>query len=279
MVSFYPHRMMEWLKLIMLHIFDLFRLHDLIYVEPSSPRLWGSMGICSPKAKRHMSSVRRATSSTAVLPAVWQVWAAGMGSVGSWQATSFRTIFQQMQGITIWYVPFPSRVANSRPNARNTPIDVTPMFADFWPSCPVQNNDPLDAAGAFHMPKPRAHADASCDWTRQHLLQKTSRTASKLEVSRGLSMSPWCHVALLLPGVLQKAVAEVSKIRNLKEMWIVVMHGWQSEPTWWTERWLWLCVCPSLSLSFYNSLRHPLCVSLCLSLWLSIYLSIILSVA
>jgi hypothetical protein len=177
------------------------------------------------------------------------------------------------------YVPFPSRVANSRPNARNTPIDVTPMFADFWPSCPVQNNDPLDAAGAFHMPKPRAHADASCDWTRQHLLQKTSRTASKLEVSRGLSMSPWCHVALLLPGVLQKAVAEVSKIRNLKEMWIVVMHGWQSEPTWWTERWLWLCVCPSLSLSFYNSLRHPLCVSLCLSLWLSIYLSIILSVA
>ena len=240
-----------------------------------SPRLWGSMGICSPKAKRHMSSVRRATSSTAVLPAVWQVWAAGMGSVGSWQATSFRTIFQQMQGnifpfLAVWLTRGLTRETHPLMSppclltfGLHVPSKITIPWTQQVPSiCQSQELMPMQVVIEPGNISCKKQAGLPAGWRYTEACQ--------------------CHpgdVALLLPGVLQKAVAEVSKIRNLKEMWIVVMHGWQSEPTWWTERWLRLCVCPSLSLSFCNSLRHPLCVSLCLSLWLSIYLSIILSVA
>ena len=37
--------------------------------------------------------------------------------------------------------------------------------------------------------------------------------------------------SLCLPVVPRKAVAEVSKIGNLKERSVVVNHGWQSEST------------------------------------------------
>ena len=160
MVSFYPHRMMEWLKLIMLHIFDLFRLHDLIYVEPSVPKTLGINGDLLTKSEathelRETCNFKYGSATCCL---------AGVGCRNGKRRVVTGYKFQNnFPTIARKYIPFPSRVANSRPNARNTPIDVTPMFADFWPSCPVQNNNPLDAAGAFHMPKPRAHADASCD--------------------------------------------------------------------------------------------------------------------
>ena len=86
-----------------------------------------------------------------------------------------------------------------------------------------------------------------------------------------------------LPIVPHKAVAEISKIGNLLERWVVVTHGCQSEPTdgstgGWISESLYFSI--SLSLSLYVSLSLSLSISIPLSfpLSLTLYLSICLSV-
>ena len=114
----------------------------------------------------------------------------------------------------------------------------------------------------------------------------------------GVFLGPW-HSTLgklawemktSLPLVPHKAVAEISKIGNLLERWVIVTHGCQSEPTdgstggWISESLFFylsisLCLFPSmflcLSLSLYLSLSPSR--SLSLSHSLVIYLSVCLS--
>ena len=103
--------------------------------------------------------------------------------------------------------------------------------------------------------------------------------------------------------VKAKAVAEISKMENLQDTFVVVMHGWQSEPTdgskggWGSDFSLsfslslslaclclslpvYLSVCLSICLSFFLSICLAVYVylSVCLSFYLSVYLSICLSV-
>ena len=91
-----------------------------------------------------------------------------------------------------------------------------------------------------------------------------------------------------LPIVPHKAVAEISKIGNLLERWVVVTHGCQSEPTdgstgGWISESLYFSISLSLSVSFSLcfsvslSLYLSLSPSRSLSLSLSIYLSVCLS--
>ena len=95
MVSFYPHRMMEWLKLIMLHMFDLFRLHDLIYVEPSVPKTLGINGDLLTKSEathelRETCNFKYGSATCCL---------AGVGCRnGKRRVVTGYTIFQQMQG-------------------------------------------------------------------------------------------------------------------------------------------------------------------------------------
>ena len=94
-----------------------------------------------------------------------------------------------------------------------------------------------------------------------------------------------------LPIVPHKAVAEISKIGNLLERWVVVTHGCQSEPTegstgGWISESLYFSISLSLSVSFslslYVSLSLPLSLSISIPLSfplsLTLYLSICLSV-
>ena len=87
------------------------------------------------------------------------------------------------------------------------------------------------------------------------------------------------YVYIYIPVVPHKAVAEVSKIGNLKERLVVVNHGWQSEATdgskgdWCLlsfSLFLWLSTYLSIYLFIYLSIFY---LSIYLSFCLSIYLS------
>ena len=74
-----------------------------------------------------------------------------------------------------------------------------------------------------------------------------------------------------------KAVAEVSKIGNLQERWVVVRHGWQSELM---DPKVAEALSLSISLSLYLSVSFSLCLSISvnLSIYLCIYLFVCLSI-
>ena len=75
-----------------------------------------------------------------------------------------------------------------------------------------------------------------------------------------------------VPVVPHKAVAKVSRIRNIEERLVFVNHGWQSEPTDGSEgTWnVGLSTCLSVSLS--------ICLFVYLSVNLSVYLSVYSSI-
>ena len=82
----------------------------------------------------------------------------------------------------------------------------------------------------------------------------------------------------VLPVVLHKAVAEVSKIGNLWERIVVVMLGCQNEPTDGPKgRWGSESLTLSFSLSFSLSLSLSLYICVCASIYPSIRLSVYLS--
>ena len=83
----------------------------------------------------------------------------------------------------------------------------------------------------------------------------------------------------LLPVVPHKAVAEVSKIGNLRERLVVVNKGWQSEATDGPKgRWGVLSFSLFLWLPTYLSIYLPIYLSVYLSIYRSICLSVYLSI-
>ena len=99
----------------------------------------------------------------------------------------------------------------------------------------------------------------------------------------------------LLAVVPHKAVAEVSEIGNLEERFVVVNHGWQSEPQVVDRKVfamsgylsihlpVYLFICLAIYLFFYlSAFLSNLCLSTCLSIYpsacLSVYLPIYLSI-
>ena len=99
-------------------------------------------------------------------------------------------------------------------------------------------------------------------------------------------MLRWCYATLfsgrakvlkpspqgkILPVVPRKAVAQVSKIGNLKEILVVVNHGWQSGSTAGST------IYPPYY-PIYPCLYSPMYLSIHLSIYLFIYLSIFLSI-
>ena len=72
----------------------------------------------------------------------------------------------------------------------------------------------------------------------------------------------WCccdysHYWILLPVVPHKAVAEVSKIRNLQERLVVCESRMAERIHWWTERWLELCFLERLQWLQWSPGRSP----------------------
>ena len=82
---------------------------------------------------------------------------------------------------------------------------------------------------------------------------------------------------LCIPVVPHKAVAEVSKIGNLKERLVVVNHGWQSEATDGSKG-DWCLLSFSLFFSLSLIIYLPTYRSIYLSIYLAIYLAIFLSI-
>ena len=141
-------------------------------------------------------------------------------------------------------------------------------------SCPAPNL--RTTLRPLENPQNQPYVNALCDmffyvfWTTKNMW--------KHEPSLGywtLNM----YIYIYIPVVPHKAVAEVSKIGNLKERLVVVNHGWQSEATdgskgdWCLlsfSLFLWLSTYLSIYLFIYLSIFY---LSIYPSVSLSIYLS------